>query len=95
MTNQTQPKSRRPVLVAILSGISPWFAGLLVILTHSVLWLALAGVLVCVLSSTGMYLLRKSRDPVSAKHWLIVEPLLFGCYYTSSAVLIRYVFLRR
>ena len=66
------------MLVAILSGISPWFAGLLVILTHSVLWLALAGVLVCVLSSTGMYLLRKSRDRVSAKHWLIVDPFCLG-----------------
>jgi hypothetical protein len=83
------------MLLALFSGLLPWFAGLLVIATRNLLWLAVAGVLVCVLSTTGAYLLRKSRDPVSAKSWLIAEPILFGCYYVFSAVLIRYVFLRR
>jgi hypothetical protein len=83
------------IFVAIFSGLLPWFAGLLVIVTGNILWLAIAGVLVCVLSTTGAYLVRKSRDPVSAQHWLIAEPFLFGCYYVFSAVLVRYVFLRR
>jgi hypothetical protein len=95
MTNQIDPsKSTRFKLLAIISGLLPWFGGLLVTLTRSVARLALAGVLICLLSSTGAYLLRKSRDPVSAKHWLIVEPLLFGCYYLFAVALVRYVFLR-
>jgi hypothetical protein len=95
MTNQIDPsKSTRFKVLAIFSGLLPWFGGLLVTLTRSIFWLALAGVLICVLSSTGAYLMRKSRDPVSAKHWLIVEPVLFGSYYLFAVVLIRYVFLR-
>jgi hypothetical protein len=72
----------------------PWFGGLLVTVTRSVFWLAIVGVLICILSSTGAYLVRKSGNPQSAKHWLIIEPMLFGCYYLFAVVLIRYVFLR-
>jgi len=95
MTDQAKPsRPTRFWLLAIFSGVLPWFGGLLVMLTSSVLWLALAGVLISVVSSTGAYLLRRSRDPVGAKQWLIVEPMLFGCYYVVAAVLVRYMFLR-
>ncbi len=82
------------MFLALFSGLLPWASGLLVVLTSDIRWLVLAGVLVSAASSAGMYLLRKSRDSVAAKHWLIVEPMLFGCYYVVSAVLIRYVFIR-
>ena len=95
MTNQIDPsKSTRSKLLAVFSGLLPWSGGLLATLTRSVLWLVLAGVLICVASSTGTYLLRKSRDPVSAKHWLIAEPLLFGSYYLLAVDVVHYVFLR-
>ena len=96
MTNQIQRStSTRSVVLALFSGLLPWFAGLLVIVTHNILWLAVAGMLVCVSSATGMYLLRRSQGRPNAKQWLIAEPILFGCYYVVSTVLIRYVLLRR
>lgn len=94
----TQIKSRKStssVLLALFSGLLPWFAGLLVIVTRNILWLAVAGVLVVVLSTTGMYLVRNSHGRGDAKQWLIAEPFLFGCYFAVSAVLIHYVLLRR
>lgn len=96
MMNQIKSsKSTSSMLLALFSGLLPWFAGLLVIATRNILWLAVAGVLVCVASTTGAYLLRRSNGRGDAKQWLIAEPFLFGCYYVFSAVLIRYVFLRR
>jgi uncharacterized membrane protein len=95
MNEISSPKSAGTIVLALCSGLLPWFAGLLVIATHNVLLLASAGVLVCVLSTTGMCLLRKSHGRGDAKQWLIVEPFLFGCYYAISAVLIHYVLLRR
>jgi|SRR5208282_1810335 uncharacterized membrane protein len=96
MTNQIKsPKSAGSRLLALFSGLLPWFAGLLVIATRNILSLAVAGVLVCFLSTTGAYLLRKSQGRGDAKQWLIAEPFLFGCYYAVSAVLIHYVLLHR
>jgi uncharacterized membrane protein len=96
MTNQIKsPKSTGSILLALFSGLLPWFAGLLVIATRNILSLAVAGALVCVLSTTGTYLARKSHGRDDAKIWLIAEPFLFGCYYAVSAVLIHYVLLPR
>lgn len=88
-------KSRGSLFVAVVCGLLPWFGGLLIVATRSITWLAVAGVAITVLSTTGAYLVRKSRDPIGAKHWLIAEPMLFGCYYLFALVLVRYVLLRR
>jgi hypothetical protein len=86
---------RRSALLALTIGLLPWSTGLLVTVTRNILCLAVAGVLVSSSCSVGMYWLRKSYGRADAKQWLIIEPLLFGCYFVVSAVLINYVFLRR
>ena len=93
-TAQSQ-KSRGLLFVAAVCGLLPWFGGLLIVATRSIPWLAVAGVVITAFSTTGAYFVRKSRDPVSAKHWLIAEPMLFGCYYLFALVLVRYIVLRR
>jgi hypothetical protein len=87
-------KSRDLRFVAAACGLLPWSGGLLIVVTRSIMWLAVAGVAITVLSTAGAYFVRKSRDPISARHWLIAEPMLFGCYYLFALVLVHYVLLR-
>jgi len=95
MANRTEAlRSTRPELsLAIFAGVLPYLGGLLVTLTRNILWLTLAGALICVISTTGAYLVRKSRDPVGAKQRLIIDPSLYGFEFVFTVVLIRYVFL--
>jgi hypothetical protein len=95
MTDKVETKSNRLKLLAILSGLLPYVGGFLVLITRNILWLAFAGVLICGVSTTGAYIVRRSRDPVSAKYWLLVEPILFGTYFVFVAVTIRYMFLHK
>jgi phosphate starvation-inducible membrane PsiE len=85
---------RSQIFLALATGVLPWAGGLLVTVTSNILWLAVAGVLICGASTTGAYLMRKTSDPVRAKYMLIVDAMLFGIYFVFSAVVIRYVFLR-
>jgi len=85
---------RSQLFLALAIGVLPWAGGLLVTVTGNIGWLAVAGVLICVASTTGAYVMGKADDPVRAKYMLIVNSLLFGTYFVFSAVVIRYVFLR-
>jgi len=96
MANQTQrPKAiRLQWLVAISCGLLPYLGGLLVILTRQIGWLVFAGAVICVISTSAAYVLRKSTDPVTAKQRLMIDPLLYGFEFAFTAVLIRYLFIR-
>jgi len=81
------------VIVALSFGLLPYIGGLLVILTRNILWLAVAGALICIASTTAHYFTRKIIDPVYAKHRLIVDPILFGSEFVFTVVIIRYLFM--
>jgi hypothetical protein len=90
------PKPTRSQLIVALSfGFLPYIGGSLVIVTRNIIRLTIAGVLICIASTTAAYMLRRIADPVSAKARLIVDPMLYGTEFVFTAVLIRYVFLRR
>jgi hypothetical protein len=95
VVNQTEPPkaTRFQVFVAICCGLLPYLGGLLVTLTRRIGWLALAGTVICVISTSVAYALRKSTDPVTAKQRLIVDPLLYGFEFAFTVVCIRYVFM--
>jgi len=86
--------TRTQIIVALSFGLLPYIGGLLVILTRNIFWLTVAGALICIASTSGHYFMRKISDPVYAKHRLIVDPILFGCEFVFTAVLIRYLFMR-
>ena len=92
--NPRRKATRREMFMALSCGLLPYFGGLLVIWTRQVGWLALAGALICVVSTSGAYILRKSADSETAKHRLIIDPMLYGFEFAFTSVLIRYVFLR-
>jgi hypothetical protein len=87
-------RTRSQLFLTIFSGLLPYFGGLLMTLTRNIGWLAFAGALICVVSTSGAYFVRKYRDPVSAKQRLIIDPMLYGFEFVLTAVLIRYVFMR-
>ena len=98
MANPTEvPKyGRKRLLLVLFSGLLPYFgAATLVVLTRSLPLLAVACGLICVVSTMGAYLERRTRDRVYAKHRLIIDPMLYGFEFVFTAVLIRYVFLQR
>ena len=83
------------MLKAILSGFLPYFGGgVLVFLTHDMRVLAFAGVLIRTTSTSGAYVMRGLRDPITAKQRLIIDPFLYGFEYIFTAVLTYYLFLR-
>lgn len=92
--NLRRKATPRELFTALSCGLLPYLGGLLVIWTRQVGWLALACALICVISTSGAYTLRKSADPDTAKPRLIVDPMLYGVEFALTAVLIRYVFLR-
>jgi hypothetical protein len=96
MAGQTErPKAARlQQFVAISSGLLPYLGGLPVIVTRQIGWLAFAGAVICVISTSVAYVLRKSIDAVAAKQRLLIDPLLYGFEFVFSAMLIRYVFMR-
>ena len=67
----------------------------MVFATRNIQVLALAGCLITVFCTIAAYLLRKTRDPISAKQRLIIDPFLYAFEYVFTATLIRYVVLRR
>jgi hypothetical protein len=89
----TKP-TRSQLVAAIFFGLLPYVGGLLVIVTRNIFWLTITGVLICIASTTGTYILRKTYDPVLAKHRLTVDPMLYGIEFVFIAVLIRYLFMR-
>jgi hypothetical protein len=97
MTNQTEPPkaTRLQVFVAIVAGLLPYVGGgVLVTLTRGIGWLALAGAAICVISTSAVYALRQSIDPVRAKKRLMVDPLLYGSEFAFTVAFIRYGFMR-
>ena len=92
--NPRRKATRREMFMALSFGLLPYLGGLLVIWTRQVGWLALEGALICVVSTSGAYILRKSADSETAKQRLIIDPMLYGFEFAFTAVLIRYVFLR-
>lgn len=90
MVNQTERPKATPfeVSVVISCGLLPYAGGLLVILTRRIGLLALAGVAISVISTSAVYALRKSTDPVRAKKRLKVDPLLYGFEFVSTAIVI-------
>jgi hypothetical protein len=95
LVNQTaRPKATRlQMFVAICCGLLPYLGGLLVTLTRRISLLALAGTVICVVSTSVAYALRKSTDRVAAKQRLMVDPFLYGFEFALTAVCIRYVFM--
>jgi hypothetical protein len=85
---------RADVLLAICFALLPYFGGFLVIGTRNIGSLALAGAVICVLCTSSAYLVRRRRDPVCAKHRLIVDPILYSFEFAFTATVIRYVFMR-
>jgi hypothetical protein len=96
MANQTgrSNATRLQLLLAISCGPLPYLGGFLVTLTRHIGWLAFAGAVIVFLSTSAAYLLRKSRDPVTAKQRLVIDPLLYGFEFVFTAVVIRYLFMR-
>jgi hypothetical protein len=86
------PMARGDFLISC--GLLPYLGGLLVTLTRQIGWLVFAGAVICVISTSAAYVLRKSTDPVTAKQRLMIDPLLYGFEFAFTAVLIRYVFIR-
>lgn len=86
--------TRLQVFLAIISGLFPYFAGLLVLATRNIGWLTLWGALVCIASTSGRYFIGKHRDPVTAKQRLLIDPMLCGFEFALTAVLIRHVVIR-
>lgn len=89
-----QKATRREMFMGLACGLLPYFGGLLVIWTRQVGWLALAGALICVVSTSGAYILRKAAHSETAKQRLIIDPMLYGFEFAFTTVLIRYAFLR-
>jgi hypothetical protein len=79
-------------LLAILVAFSPYAAGFLVIATRNVPLLAFVGIIVCIGCAAGAYFRRRKSKPEEAKHWLIIDPMLYGFEFVFTAVLIRYLF---
>ena len=96
MANRTQrlTPTRLKGFVAICCGFLPYLGGLLVTFTRQIGWLVLAGAVICLVSTSAAYGLRKSINPVTAKHRLMVDPLLYGFEFAFTTVVIRYVFIR-
>lgn len=90
MVNQTERPKATPFKVSVVTscGLLPYVGGLLVTLTRRIGWLALAGVAICVISTSGVYALRKSTDPVGAKKRLKVNPLLYGYEFAFTAIFV-------
>jgi hypothetical protein len=82
------------MLVVICCGLLPYLGGLLVTFTQRIGWLVLAGAAICLTSTSAVYALRKSTDPVRAKQRLMVDSLLYGLEFAFTAALIPYVFMR-
>jgi hypothetical protein len=94
-TQDVRPKpSRLHLTAAICCGLLPYLGGLLVTLTRQIGLLAVAGVAIAAISTSGAYFLRKSADAVTAKQRLMIDPLLYGSEFVLTAVLIRFVFMR-
>src|SRR5947209_4795453 len=90
-----RPKANRfQRFAAISCGLLPYLGASLVTVTREIGWLAIAGAAICVVSTSGAYALRKSADAVTAKHRLMIDPLLYGSEFVLTAVLIRYVLMR-
>lgn len=90
MVNQTERPKGTPfkVFVAGSCALLPYLGGLLVTLTRRIVWLALAGVAISLISTSAAYALRKSTDPIRAKKRLTVDALLYGFEFASTAILI-------
>ena len=84
----------RHLLLAISFALLPYFGGLLVIATRNLGWLALAGALIALVSTSAAYFVRRQRDPATAKQRLILDPMLYGFEFAFSAFVIGYIFLR-
>lgn len=96
MVNQTERPKTTPLQAfgAICCGLLPYAGGLLVTLTQRIVWLALAGLAISVISTSVAYALRKSTDPVKAKKRLKVDPLLYGFEFAFTAISFYCVFTR-
>jgi hypothetical protein len=81
-------------LLAICFALLPYFGGLLVVATRNIAWLTLAGIAICVLSTSSAYIVRRRRDPPAAKQWLIVDLILHSSEFVFTAVIVRYLFVR-
>ena len=82
---------RRATAFTLFFGFLPYVGGgILVLLTHDLVQLAIAGVLITTFSTTGAYFLRRRKDWQSAKYWLMADPFLYGSEFVFTAVLVRY-----
>ena len=81
------------LFLTLFCGLLPYLGGSLVIVTRSIQWLTFAGALICVISTSLAYHIRKYRDPVSAKQMLMVDPMLYGFEFFITAVMIRFMFM--
>lgn len=84
---------RADLLLGICVALLPYGGGFLVIGTRNIGSLALAGAVICVLCTSAAYFVRRQRDPVRAKHRLIVDPILYGFEFAFTAIVIRYMFM--
>lgn len=88
MVNSTEGPQSTPfkVTLAVSCGLLPYVGGLLVTLTRNIGWLVLAGVAISLISTSTVYALRKSTDPVKAKKRLNIDPLLYGFEFALTAI---------
>jgi hypothetical protein len=83
------------LVVAGVVGLLPYVAGIVTaLLKWQFLPLALIGILIMLLCTTGAYILRKQNKPKYAAQRLIVDPFLYTAEFAMSAVLVHYVILR-
>lgn len=96
MDNKTEaPVSARLKALVILTGLAPYSGAVFVMFTQNVVWLSVAGVIVCTLAVVARHAVRKSRNSPTASSMLAVDVLLIPVYYVFAVVIVKYMFLRR
>ena len=96
MTDQPKPQiATHQKLLAIVLGLVPCSGGVLVLITSNLLYLVVAGVILCTIAAAGFYALSKPGNLETAKARLVVNLILFPIYYAFAAIIVYYGFLHR
>jgi hypothetical protein len=84
---------RGALAFVVLIGLLPYLVGgSIVFFTYAFLRLALVGILITLVCTTGAYVMRKRRSGGEyAIQRLIVDPFLYGVEFAMTAVLVHYV----
>lgn len=88
-----QKPTRLQMFQTLLYGLLPYAGGCLVIVTRNMSRLTLVGASICIVSTAGTYLLRRTLNPVYAKSRLLLDPVLYAGEFFFTAVIIRCCFM--